>query len=38
MGLPISFDGERPKYRTTAPGLGEHNRQVLCDATRSPKG
>jgi crotonobetainyl-CoA:carnitine CoA-transferase CaiB-like acyl-CoA transferase len=24
-GLPLEFDGERPRYRTTAPGLGEHN-------------
>jgi len=31
MGLPISFDGERPAYSGTAPGLGEHNRQVLGD-------
>ena len=31
MGLPISFDGERPGYRATAPGLGEHNHQVLDD-------
>jgi crotonobetainyl-CoA:carnitine CoA-transferase CaiB-like acyl-CoA transferase len=29
MGLPISFDGERPAYLGTAPGLGEHNREVL---------
>ena len=25
MGLPLSFDGERPPLRSMAPGLGEHN-------------
>jgi crotonobetainyl-CoA:carnitine CoA-transferase CaiB-like acyl-CoA transferase len=25
MGLPLSFDGERPAIRTRAPALGEHN-------------
>ena len=24
-GLPLEFDGARPRYRATAPGLGEHN-------------
>jgi len=29
IGLPVSFDGARPAYETGAPGLGEHNREVL---------
>jgi len=24
-GLPLEFDGARPRYRATAPSLGEHN-------------
>ena len=24
-GLPLEFDGARPRYRSTAPSLGEHN-------------
>jgi crotonobetainyl-CoA:carnitine CoA-transferase CaiB-like acyl-CoA transferase len=27
--LPLSFDGERPQLRTRAPGLGEHNEELL---------
>jgi hypothetical protein len=27
VGLPISFDGERPPTRLRAPTLGEHNAQ-----------
>ena len=29
VGLPISFDGVRPRSARGAPGLGEHNREVL---------
>lgn len=28
MGLPLSFDGERPPLRRAAPGLGEHNDEI----------
>ncbi len=28
MGLPLSFDGERPPLRRYAPGLGEHNDEI----------
>ena len=31
MGLPLSFDGERPKLRSMAPELGEHNHQIKGD-------
>ena len=29
VGLPISFDRERPWSERRAPGLGEHNREIL---------
>jgi formyl-CoA transferase len=29
VGLPISFDGERPQPRSDSPKLGEHNAEVL---------
>jgi len=29
MGLPLSFDGERPPMRQRAPKLGEHNDELL---------
>ncbi len=29
MGLPLSFDGERPAMRRFAPALGEHNDEVM---------
>lgn len=29
MGLPLSFDGERPPFRRAAPQLGEHNDEIL---------
>jgi crotonobetainyl-CoA:carnitine CoA-transferase CaiB-like acyl-CoA transferase len=29
IGLPVSFDGARPTYEAGAPGLGEHNKEVL---------
>jgi crotonobetainyl-CoA:carnitine CoA-transferase CaiB-like acyl-CoA transferase len=28
VGLPLSFDGQRPPLRRVAPGLGEHNNDV----------
>ena len=30
MGLPLSFDGERPPFRRVAPQLGEHTDQILA--------
>lgn len=32
MGLPISFDGQRPQPRRHAPGVGEHNVEIVGDA------
>jgi crotonobetainyl-CoA:carnitine CoA-transferase CaiB-like acyl-CoA transferase len=29
IGLPISFDGERPRIRRAPPALGEHNQEIL---------
>lgn len=29
VGLPISFDGERPGFRRAPPALGEHNAELL---------
>jgi len=29
MGLPLSFDGERPPFRRAAPQLGEHTDELL---------
>lgn len=31
MGLPLSFDGERPPFRRSPPLLGEHNDAVFPD-------
>ncbi|MCG8690741.1 MAG: CoA transferase, partial [Minwuiales bacterium] len=31
MGLPIMFDGERPRIRSRAPKLGEHNAETGAD-------
>jgi len=28
MGLPLSFDGERPPLRRYAPRLGEHDEEI----------
>ncbi|WP_420394184.1 CaiB/BaiF CoA transferase family protein [Acuticoccus sp.] len=28
MGVPLTFDGERPRARTAAPALGEHNERT----------
>jgi crotonobetainyl-CoA:carnitine CoA-transferase CaiB-like acyl-CoA transferase len=33
VGLPVSFDGERPPLRARAPKLGEHNADVKGAAT-----
>jgi crotonobetainyl-CoA:carnitine CoA-transferase CaiB-like acyl-CoA transferase len=30
MGLPLSFDGERPPFRRPAPQLGEHTDELLA--------
>ena len=32
MGLPLSFDGERPPFRRPAPQLGEHTDELLAFA------
>ncbi|MCW5747929.1 MAG: CoA transferase [Alphaproteobacteria bacterium] len=32
VGLPISFDRQRPHPRTDSPKLGEHNKEVFGDA------
>jgi len=29
VGIPLSFDGERPRARTPAPALGQHNATIL---------
>lgn len=29
LGLPISFDGKRPQYRTPPPRLGEHTQEIV---------
>jgi formyl-CoA transferase len=34
VGLPISFDGERPRPRTDSPKLGEHNGAVTPSSNR----
>jgi crotonobetainyl-CoA:carnitine CoA-transferase CaiB-like acyl-CoA transferase len=36
VGLPLSFDGQRPPLRSRAPTLGEHNAEVM-DVAR-PRG
>jgi crotonobetainyl-CoA:carnitine CoA-transferase CaiB-like acyl-CoA transferase len=36
MGLPLSFDGERPPFRRAAPQLGEHTDELL-DPPAQPK-
>jgi hypothetical protein len=32
-GLPLEFDGARPPYRFSAPGLGAHNHLLAEPAT-----
>jgi formyl-CoA transferase len=34
VGLPLSFDGERPPTTSRAPGLGEHNDWLAAQARR----
>lgn len=29
VGLPLSFDGERPRSHRPAPGIGQHNAEIL---------
>jgi crotonobetainyl-CoA:carnitine CoA-transferase CaiB-like acyl-CoA transferase len=36
MGIPLSFDGQRPRERSAAPGLGEHN-EILRGAAVRPR-
>jgi len=36
VGLPISFDGERPAFRRAAPGLGAHTGEVFGLAPADP--
>ncbi len=33
VGIPLSFDGERPRARTPAPALGQHNAILQTSAT-----
>lgn len=33
VGIPLSFDGERPRARTPAPALGQHNAILQTPAT-----
>jgi crotonobetainyl-CoA:carnitine CoA-transferase CaiB-like acyl-CoA transferase len=35
MGLPLSFDGERPPFRRAAPQLGEHTDELLAAPAQS---
>jgi crotonobetainyl-CoA:carnitine CoA-transferase CaiB-like acyl-CoA transferase len=35
MGLPLSFDGERPSFRNSAPALGDATAKVLGEAARA---
>ncbi|MGO8919233.1 MAG: CaiB/BaiF CoA transferase family protein [Stellaceae bacterium] len=37
IGLPLSFDGERPPMRRRAPLLGEHNEEVFAAAADPAK-
>jgi crotonobetainyl-CoA:carnitine CoA-transferase CaiB-like acyl-CoA transferase len=37
VGLPLSFDGERPPMRRRAPSLGEHNREIFGEAESPPR-
>jgi crotonobetainyl-CoA:carnitine CoA-transferase CaiB-like acyl-CoA transferase len=38
IGLPLSFDGQRPPIRTRAPRLGEHNAAVTGDRPKGKRG
>jgi crotonobetainyl-CoA:carnitine CoA-transferase CaiB-like acyl-CoA transferase len=35
MGLPLSFDGERPPFRRAAPQLGEHTDEILAQSAQA---
>jgi crotonobetainyl-CoA:carnitine CoA-transferase CaiB-like acyl-CoA transferase len=37
LGLPLSFDGERPAFRRSPPMLGAHTGEILGDAASPPK-
>jgi crotonobetainyl-CoA:carnitine CoA-transferase CaiB-like acyl-CoA transferase len=37
VGLPLSFDGQRPPIRRRAPKLGEHNDEAKTSAPRRSK-
>lgn len=37
VGVPLAFDGERPRARKSAPGLGEHN-ELIGTAVREGAG
>lgn len=36
VGLPLTFDGERPPYRAAAPRLGQHTQDWLGANSRQP--
>ena len=38
VGLPLSFDGQRPPFRRRAPALGQDNAAVLGGSTRTAVG
>ena len=37
LGLPMSFDGERPGFRVSPPKLGAHTDEIFGDANRKPQ-
>jgi crotonobetainyl-CoA:carnitine CoA-transferase CaiB-like acyl-CoA transferase len=37
LGLPMSFDGERPGFRVSPPKLGAHTDEIFGDAGRKPQ-
>jgi len=38
IGLPLSFDGERPSIRRRAPSLGEHTEDIISQAALPSQG
>jgi crotonobetainyl-CoA:carnitine CoA-transferase CaiB-like acyl-CoA transferase len=32
LGLPVSFDGQRPAFRKPPPALGAHTKEIFGDA------
>ena len=36
LGLPLSFDGERPAFRLPPPALGAHNEEIFGDPATPP--